>query len=306
MRIRIPGAPRFTWPRTRTVHAAGNRYIGVYEYGDPAGAPVFALHGTPSCGAGFEWTDLPARERNLRIIAPDRPGIGRSTAVPMPAVSGYAAELAVLADALEIDRFTVIGYSGGGPYALAAAAALGSRVQSAAIVAGAGEIGAWATFADLARSDRQMTWLSLHAPVIARAALRAAGIGSRVAPRIALRSAGSELIASDRTVLRMLGTPRQALALFTQALSHSSAGVVHDYALLARPWHVNLAAITAPVHCWHGTADTLVPLAHTEELVARLPSARLTTWPDEGHLAFIAHVDDVLDEIAATLRAGTG
>jgi pimeloyl-ACP methyl ester carboxylesterase len=57
------------------------------------------------------------------------------------------------------------------------------------------------------------------------------------------------------------------------------------------------------VHCWHGTADTLVPLAHTEELVARLPNARLTTWPGEGHLAFVAHVDDVLDDIAATIRA---
>ena len=177
-------------------------------------------------------------------------------------------------------------------------------MQSAALVAGAGEIGAWATFGDLARSDRQMTWLALHTPVISRAALRAADFGSRLAPRIALRSAGSELTESDRAVLRGLGSPRQALALFTQALAHSSAGVVDDYALLARPWHVDLGRVTVPVHCWHGTADTLVPLAHTEELVARLPNARLTTWPGEGHLAFIAHVDDVLDEIAATIRAG--
>jgi pimeloyl-ACP methyl ester carboxylesterase len=290
------------WPRTRTVHAAGNRSIGIYEYGDPAGAPVFALHGTPSCGAGFDWTDAAARERSLRIIAPDRPGIGRSTAVPMPAVSAYADELAVLADTLEIDRFSVIGYSGGGPYALAAAAALGSRMQSAVLVAGAGEIGAWATFGDLARSDRQMTWLALHAPVVARAALRGADFASRLAPRVALRSAGSELTESDRAVLHGLGSPREALALFSQALAHSSAGVVTDYALLARPWQVDLGSITVPVHCWHGTADTLVPLAHTEELAQRLPNARLTTWPGEGHLAFIAHVDEVLDDIAATIR----
>jgi pimeloyl-ACP methyl ester carboxylesterase len=286
------------------VLAAGNRYIGIYEYGDPAGAPVFALHGTPACGAGFDWTDVSARERNLRIIAPDRPGIGRSTAVPMPAVADYAVELAVLADALEIDRFTVLGYSGGGPYALAVAAALGPRVQSAVIVAGAGEIGTWATFADLARSDRQMTWLSVHAPVVARAALRSADLGARIAPRIALWSAGSELTETDRAALRELGSPRQALALFTQALAHSSAGVVADYALLARPWQVDLAGITVPVHCWHGTADTLVPLAHSEELARRLPNARVKTWPDEGHLAFITHVDEVLDDLAATIRTG--
>jgi pimeloyl-ACP methyl ester carboxylesterase len=275
----------------------------MYEYGDPAGAPVLTLHGTPASGAGFDWTDRSARERNLRIIAPDRPGIGNSTPVPLGVVADYAAELAAFADALGIDRFTVLGYSGGGPYALAVAAALGPRVQSATIVAGAGEIGAFATFADLTRSDRQMTWLSLHAPVIARAALRAADLGARIAPRIAVWSAGSELTASDRAVMRKLGSPRQALGLFTQALAHSSAGVVDDYALLARPWQVDLGAITVPVHCWHGTADTLVPLAHSQELVGQLPDAQLTTWPGEGHLAFIAHIDDVLDDIANTIRA---
>ena len=178
MRIRLPTAAPFDWPRARTVHAAGDRdvdgrgagtrEIGVYEYGDPLGSPVFALHGTPSCGAGFAWTDMPARAHGLRIIAPDRPGIGRSARVPMPTVADYGADLGMLADALDIERFTVLGYSGGGPYALAAAAGLGPRVQSAAIVAGAGELGAWATFSDLERSDRQMTWLSLHAPVVAR------------------------------------------------------------------------------------------------------------------------------------------
>ena len=274
----------------------------MYEYGDPLGSPVFALHGTPSCGAGFAWTDMPARAHGLRIIAPDRPGIGRSARVPMPAVAEYGVDLGMLADALDIERFTVLGYSGGGPYALAAAAALGPRVQSAAIVAGAGEIGAWATFSDLERSDRQMTWLSLHAPVVARAVLRSADFGSRLAPRVALWLAATELPANDRAVLRDLGSPRQALALFTQALAHSSAGVVDDYARLARPWHVALGEISTPVHCWHGTADTLVPLAHTQALLERLPNARLTTWPDEGHLALITHVNDVLEDIAVTIH----
>jgi pimeloyl-ACP methyl ester carboxylesterase len=219
----------------------------------------------------------------------------------MAPVADSAVGLGALADALEIDRFTVLGYSGGGPYALAAAAGLGARVQSAAIVAGAGEIGGWATFADLDRSDRQMTWLSLHAPAVARAILRAADLGSRLAPRVALWSAATSLAENDRAVLRDLGSARQALALFTQALAHSSAGVVDDYARLARPWHVALDEISTPVHCWHGTADTLVPLAHTEALLERLPNARLTTWPGEGHLALITHVNDVLEDIASTI-----
>ena len=302
MRFRFPTA-RFDSPWARTVHA-GDRDIGIYEYGDPNGEPVFALHGTPSCGAAFDWTNLPASDRGLRVIAPDRPGIGRSTPVPMPAVGDYATGLGALADALEIGRFAVLGYSGGGPYALAAAAGLAGRVQTAAIVAGAGEIGAGAEFADLSRSDRQLTWLSLHAPAAARAVLRSADFGARIAPRIALWSAGTEMAANDRAVLRELGSPRQAVALFTQALAHSSAGVIDDYVRLARPWRVRLGDISAPVHCWHGTADTLVPLSHTETLLERLPNARLTTWPGEGHLALITHIDDVLADLAATIGIG--
>jgi pimeloyl-ACP methyl ester carboxylesterase len=88
--------------------------------------------------------------------------------------------------------------------------------------------------------------------------------------------------------------------LFTQALARSSAGAVTDYALLARPWRVPLADITVPVHCWHGTGDTLVPLAHSTALVERLPNARLTTWPGQGHLALITNIADVLDDIGET------
>jgi pimeloyl-ACP methyl ester carboxylesterase len=248
--VRIPFVhlPEIDAPPSRVVRTAANRAVGVYEYGDPAGRPVFALHGTPACGAGFDWTDAPARERNLRVIAPDRPGIGFSDPVPMTSVADYGRELGLVADALGIDRFSLLGYSGGGPYALAAAHALADRVDRIEIVAGAGEIGTWATFKELSRSDRQLSWLSLHAPAAARGVLRIAEVGARAAPRVALRSAATEMSAPDRQVLRDLGTPQQALALFTQALARSAAGVVTDYALLARPWQVPLGEIASAVH----------------------------------------------------------
>lgn len=300
--MRVPFlASRVDSLRSRIVRTTSGRRVGVYEYGDPNGRPVFALHGTPACGAGFDWTDAPARERRLRVIAPDRPGIGHSDPVPMTCVADYPAELGALADALAIDRFALLGYSGGGPYALAVARELAERVEVVEIAAGAGEIGAWATLKELSRSDRELTWLAAHVPLVARVVLRIADMGARAAPNVALRSVATEMSDRDRQVLHDLGTAREALALFTQALTRSSAGAVNDYALLARPWHVPLGDISAPVHCWHGTADTLVPLAHTTALVERLPNAQLTTWPGEGHLALITHVTEVLDDIVNTL-----
>jgi len=298
VRLSFPPAPRVAHAQSRAVRTPAGHDIGVYEYGDRDGRPVFALHGTPSCGAGFEWADTAARRLGLRVVAPDRPGIGYSDPVPLASIAQYATEIEALADALSIERFVVLGYSGGGPYGLAVAQRLGARVVSAAIVSSAGEIGTWATWKDLARSDRQLTWLSLHAPAAARVVLRLADLGVRVVPRVALWSAEAEMSSCDRQVMQQLGSD-QALALFSQALAGRAAGVVHDYALLARPWQITLGDISVPVHCWHGTKDTLVPLAHTEALVEQLPNARLTTWPGEGHLALITHVADVLDDVAA-------
>jgi len=297
--MRVPFVtPRVDHHRSRVVRTATGRGVGIYEFGDPNGSPVFALHGTPASGAGFDWTDAPARERHLRVIAPDRPGIGHSDRVVMASVFDYADEFRALADALAIDRFALLGYSGGGPYALAVAHEMPERITVTEIVAGAGEIGAWASFKDLARSDRQLTWLAVHAPAVARAVLRIADLAARTAPNLALRSVATEMNEPDRQVLKQLGTAG-GLALFSQALAESSAGAVTDYALLARPWHLALEEIQIPVHCWHGTVDNLVPLEHTTAMLERLPNATLTTWPGEGHLALITHIADVLDHIAA-------
>ncbi len=57
----------------RAVDLPDGTTVGVYEYGDPSGTTVFAFHGVPACGAGFDWADRPAKARGLRVLAPDRP-----------------------------------------------------------------------------------------------------------------------------------------------------------------------------------------------------------------------------------------
>ena len=118
-------------------------------------AGLLAFHGVPACGAGFAWADDPARARGLRLIAPDRPGVGLSTGRAVGfAVRDYPPMISALADTLGIGRFAAFGYSGGGPYAVACAMALPERV-TAAVAAGVGQVGAWATLADFAKTDRQ-------------------------------------------------------------------------------------------------------------------------------------------------------
>src|SRR3954471_4226273 len=275
--------------------AVGPAVVSVHEYGAADGRPVFVFHGTPACGAGFDWADEPARTRDIRLLAPDRPGVARSSPKSGWSVGEYPAMVAALADVMGIDRFAVWGYSGGGPYAIACAAALGDRVTAAVIAAGMGEVGAWAKVDEFEQTDRQMLSLAVTHPAVARLLLGFAGRVARWSPNIAMKSFVKQLSPSDRAVVAQLGEPRDAMVLFTEAFERGARGVVDDYIALAQPWDVDLSATNAPVWVFHGDADSMVPLAHGKELAARVPGARLVVWPGEGHLGTITHVAEILD-----------
>jgi pimeloyl-ACP methyl ester carboxylesterase len=287
-------------PEPVTVRAADDRVVGYYEYGDPRGVPVIALHGTPACGAGFAWADDRARARGIRLLAPDRPGVGASD--PWRPGTGhtvdeYPAELEAFADALDIAAFSVVGYSGGGPYALAAAHALDARVHATAIVSGAGQVGEWASIGDFETTDRLLTHLALRIPLAARVVLDVGARASRIAPKTSLRFGQIEMSAPDRAVMAEFPSPRAALAMFTQSCRHGASGVVSDYAALGRPWGFAVEEIRVPVHCWHATTDPIVPLRHTDELVRRIPGARVSHWDGGGHLAIVERIGEVFDAL---------
>ncbi len=283
-------------PTPREVRAQGH-IVGVYEYGQPDGAPVMALHGTPACGAGFTWADAAARERGLRLIAPDRAGVGLSSARPPGSVADYPAQLRDLADALGVEQYGVWGYSGGGPYAVACAARPAGRVTSVVVAAGMGQVGVWARADEFEKTDRQMVGLATNHPAVARFLLGASGRFARMSPKLAMKSFERQLNPSDLAVVATLGPPAEAMALFTQAFQHGARGVVADYAMLAQPWGVTVEDITVPVSIFHGDTDPMVPLRHSEELAARIPGAQLTVWPGAGHLGTVTYVGDVLDAV---------
>jgi pimeloyl-ACP methyl ester carboxylesterase len=278
----------------------GGRRVSVYEFGDPEGRPVVALHGVPSSGGNFNFADDAARSRGVRLVAPDRPGVGRSSRYDGWGVADYARSVGPLADTLGLDRFGVWGYSGGGPYAVAIAALLQDRVDRVAVAAGMGQMGVWATADDFEKTDRQMLTMSTKRPRLAAAFLGASGWFARKAPNLAYKSFVKQVSESDRAVIDSMGTPAEILEQFSLAFVEGSRGVVDDYRAIARQWGVDLSAITAPLHIYQGTADSMVPQRHSEELKAQLPHAELTLWPGEGHLATIAHADDILAWLMAS------
>ena len=286
-------------PELRTVAIGGGAVIGLYEYGDASGKPVVALHGVPSCGAGFRLAHEPALTLGVRVLAPDRPGVGLSSPDVGWTIGSYPAVLAALADRLGIGRFGVWGYSGSAPYALATAQALADRVTAVAVAAGMGQIGEWAEAADFGTTDRLFLTLARKRPRLATPMLGAIARLARLSPRTAVKGFSKELSESDRSVLTRFKTPAEAMALFTQAFLKGARGAVGDYAAIGGAWGVDFSSIAVPVKILHGDADTMVPLRHSLELAKRISDAQFQVWPGEGHLAPLTHAGEILDWLAS-------
>ena len=290
-------------PPPRTVRVAGGRDVGYYEFGDPAGIPLFALHGTPASGAAFTFTDEAARNAGVRILAPDRPGIGLSDPLPREgpwSVADYGDELVATADALSVEDLLVIGHSGGGPYALAAAWRAPERVRAVAVVAGSGEVGSWAQLRDFEITDRTMTRISMRAPFVARTLLSLSARASNIAPGAALKLSLLGMPKVDRDIMQRFATGEAALALYTQAFLRGAAGVVDDYAALGRQWGFDVDDIVVPLRCFHGEQDTIVPPQHSVDLAARVRGASHIEWSGGGHLAIADHINEVIDWVTRT------
>jgi pimeloyl-ACP methyl ester carboxylesterase len=292
-------------PATRIVTLPGGRRIGCAEYGDPQGLPVLALHGTPGSRLMFALSDGAARGRGLRLIAPERPGYGLSDYRPCASLAQSADDVGAVADAYDLERFALIGVSGGGPYAIAAAAALADRVVLLALAGPVGPI------FDLARRIRVSRAHFLLFRVLARSAfgprtlfrmLRHMALNS---PDRAYRWLLRRVRSSDRDILVRAEVRASLQAAIREGLRPGIEGAVQDLRLYCGPWGVPLAEIDVPTILWQGSEDTIVPPAAAYALAQTLPNCRLHVVP-AGHYWVFGQFGLILDAVAAALRADAG
>jgi len=253
----------------------GGRTLRVHDVGG-GDLAVLWQHGTPNIGVPPAPLYDVARRLGVRWVGHDRPGYGGSTPAPGRSVASVAADVAAVADALGVERFGVLGHSGGGPHALACAALLPERVT--AVV----------SFAGLA--PRDATGLDWYAGMAAAdvASLRAAEAGreARLAHEETPAATGEEPVAADR---RALDGPWRWLETVTgPAAGAGVEGLVEDDLAFVAPWGFDPADVRAPVLLVHGSADPVVPSAHSRWLAERCRSPRLQILPGEGHVSVLA------------------
>jgi len=289
----------------RTIPVAADRVLGIAEFGPADGRPIFWFHGTP--GAKRQVPPAARRaadELGVRVIGVERPGTGQSTGHLYRHIRDFADDLTVVADTLELDRFGLIGLSGGGPYTLACAHELPDRVVAAVVLGGVaptvGDETAGGGPADLTRIFR-------HPLVLSRWGL---GVLATTLAR-ALRPFGRQGLAlyawlapeGDKIAFASPGMATMFLDDLNTAAAHGGLhAATADLVLFGRSWGFAVADISVPVRFWHGDADPIVPLAHAEHLAALVPDAELHVRPGESHLGTLVVGDEALRTVVGLWR----
>ncbi|MGZ8563775.1 MAG: alpha/beta fold hydrolase [Candidatus Limnocylindria bacterium] len=256
---------------------------------DHAGFAVVWHHGTPNIGLPPEPLFDTSERLGIRWISYDRPGYGGSTRLLGRDLAGAAGDDAAVANALGIDRFAVMGHSGGGSHALAVAALLPDRVVGAVSVSGLAPFGAdgrdW--FAGMADAGV--------------AALRAALAGREEKERYEATAPEGDpgFIAADHEALA--GVWGWLGNVVAPALAGGTDGVVDDDLAYVAPWTFDPAQIAVPTLVVHGGRDRIVPAAHAAWLARRIPGAELWLRPDDGHISALHAAPSALEWLATQL-----
>ena len=276
--------------------------LAFVEYGSANGEPVFFFHGWPSSRTMGELADAAARELNVRIISPDRPGICDSTLSPDRKLTDWPDVIEQFADYLRIERFRVLAISGGAPYAYVTGLKMPDRVRAMAVVSGA------VPFADLSDHDgllplyRWMMWFYRNQPGLLRTSFRLVRpiISWRTSLRIA-RSFLRTLPRPDAEALRDNAAFEICFESQRRAWRSSGAqGVIADAEIYGRPWGFRLEDINVPVRLWHGKQDRAFSFRVAEETAQRLPNCTAHYVDNEGQFSLpIRYMREILADLIA-------
>lgn len=281
------------------------RKLAFAEYGDPAGVPLMLFHGLP--GSRLAWGLFPGDPfpRGVRIIAPDRPGYGQSDPNPGRSLLDWAEDVAVLADRLELERFGIVGVSGGGPGAMACASLMPARLSCVGIVAGAAPTDAPGVFAGMSAVNRFFMKLAWRAPHLSTLNTRLVASVVRRNPGRYIDVMERKVHEVDRAVLAQPGIRDMLVKDFTEALRQGGQGMVDDMAANhGGRWGFALHQIETQVHFWYAELDHSVPVAMGRYLTSQVPGSEFHLERNAGHLWSLVHLRQVLAIVAGQGASG--
>lgn len=277
-------------------HLLKDRRILCYcEFGDCRGIPVFYSHATPGSRLEGALFHSQAAKQNFRIICVDRPGMGESAYLPHRKLLDYPDDIIELADELKIEKFGMIGWSGGGVYGLACGYAIPGRLLFNIVLAG------YTSFREMSKASGYMNsrldhvskGLAKKHPLLFKLYFELLAISMKVAPGMSYGAFVASLNKSDKEIAKQRVFKGILSQSQKEAFKDGSDGVATDAAIHQSDWGFGLQQITSPIQILHGDEDLLVPVEFSVFNSAQIPVCQLHIIDGEGHLFPVNRMPDI-------------
>jgi pimeloyl-ACP methyl ester carboxylesterase len=287
-----------------TITLPGDRRLAYTEWGVPDGKPVLYFHGTPGSRLWCPDEAVTAAA-GVRLVAPDRPGFGRSDPQAGRTFADWPRDVEALADALGIASFAVVGISGGGAYAAACAALIPERLTGVAVVScRALTQDNWAerpaAIEEWSGQERALFELTQDDPAAA-ANLAVTQFAEDVGPLDefpALIHHMLEGAEGDRWFFEDPARTAVFDANLREAWRQGLDALKWELIDVYQPWGFRMADISIPVTIWHGSQDPRVRQDHIDFQARTIPRCSVVVWPDSGHLGIVRHWSEILEAVA--------
>jgi pimeloyl-ACP methyl ester carboxylesterase len=266
----------------RSIELTDGRQIGFAEYGDPNGMPIFYFHGFPGSRLEAGRFHEMAVINRYRLVGIDRPGMGLSSIDKKRSILSWATDVANLADCLGINKFSIVGHSGGAPFVAACAYEIPELLNGAAIVSGMAPIVKPESRIGMARGQiianrliKTMPWLATVMMKVTLMMLKNPGkmMGQMI----------KQLPEVDQALFRDPEIGNAIINSTIEAFRNGVAGPAHEMKLLINPWGFDLENVKYPITIWQGALDTQVPISHAKIYANLIPGAQLKIIENEGH-----------------------
>jgi pimeloyl-ACP methyl ester carboxylesterase len=281
----------------QTIRLSDGRTLGYAEYGDPSGKVVFFLHGQPG-NRLFHPDPVITKNAGIRLIIPDRPGYGRSTFNPERSILDWPHDLSQLADTLAVEHFGLIGFSAGGPYALACAAVFPEKITRLLLISSAPPLSEKSLLAKMPLLVRLNFWIHSLFPKLFYFSFRWYWTQARKNPHHFIQMAKNRSSSADRMVFEDEDTYQMMLASWKENLRNESKGYTADAEILFSDWGIDLAKISIESILWWGDQDLNTPSFVREYFAQNLPKTKILRRKDAGHFGFLQD----WDRICITMR----
>jgi len=287
-----------------SINLSDGRTLGYAEYGTPSGFPVFYFHGGQESRLSSMFMDKTAKKLDIKIIAPDRPGVGISTFQANREFVDWCNDIAELADSLGLTKYSVFGLSGGAPHVLACVAGDTSRIENASIVSGATPYDYKGTLKGMWVPVKLIHWFaSMKKDKLLRKFIQSDFDGLVNKPEQRIRQFQKYLPKPDKAL--MTNHPEYGWEFIEGSKESYRQGieaVVQEWKLYVSNWQMNVNAIHFPINLWYGSADKMAPIFRGNYYVSELPNSNLNMIENEGHFSLIRnHLEDILSELKPNL-----